>query len=73
MLLKNSMKGVLMKIGTVKTVEVKTSAKTNKPYAIITLNEVPGVEGFAYADTVVGEKVAYNVKLDIIGKIEERK
>lgn len=61
-----------MKIGTVSTVNIKTSAKTGKQYAEITIKEVPNITGVTFPNIKVGDKVAYNFNLNIVGNIDER-
>lgn len=61
-----------MKIGTVQTVNIKTSNKTGKQYAEITLKEVPNITGVTFPTIKVGDKVAYNININVIGNIEER-
>lgn len=59
-----------MKIGTVASVQVKQSNKTGKNYAVVTLSEVPNIDGITYPTVKVGDKIVYDVKLNIIGNID---
>lgn len=61
-----------MKIGTVAEIEIKKSAKSGKDYSVVTLADLPGVQGISSPTLKVGDKVVYRLRIEAIEKLDER-
>lgn len=63
----------MLKFGTISSVELRHSDKTNKDYAVVTIEGLPdSVKGVCSANTKVGDLVVYHLNLSDIEKVDER-
>lgn len=63
----------MLKFGTISSVEVRHSDKTDKDYSVVTIEGLPdSVRGVASAGVKVGDLVVYHLRIDDIEKVDER-